>query len=273
MQNILELNLQLMSKLTLQILIISLIFMLVFLLISVLFIVILIFDKKIWLKNQDILRKEKLLLNATIVASEQERLKLANNLHDDLGMLIHTLKLKLELCKHEISNHGLRLNEIDQSIFLFYKINLSLRKLYSEILPPPLINLGLVQGCHFMAEEINETGICMVDIINNKWQEFPLQQNQHLFYIIKELINNSVKHSKSSQTTIEFQDEKKQAFIKIKSNARGLSNEEVNEILKTSDRFGLKGVFGRALISKSNIDFSNNENNQSVIRITIPKYE
>ena len=245
-------------------------FICIFVLLSVFFIFILLHDKKIREKNDLFLKQENRLISAIVKANETEREKIARDIHDELGMLIHTLRLKLDLSIEEISTPERAAIHMKDCTNIFEKITKSLRNISGTLHPSTLINFGLIAGCNYLADEINCNGIHAVEI-KSETDSLNLdpEHNQQLYFTIKELVSNIIKHSDASYTEIEFKSHNNDLEICLHSNAPGPSNEDIQRFLSQSSGHGLKSIFGRLSLINGKIDFTNDSNKHSNIKISL----
>jgi signal transduction histidine kinase len=248
-------------------------FILLFFLFFIFILFLLKYNKKLSIKTNKINEQEKKLLFATIDASEKERAQIAANLHDELGMMIHILKLKLEYGISEIDNKAEAVVHLSSCENEIKKISNKITNISNGILPPPLLHIGLFAGCNYLADEINSTGFHKVHILNEK-EIFNLNQykRQQAYFIIKEILNNIIKHSDANSTTIEFKETEELKEIIIRSNSKGPENSDIKKLLLETDRLGLKGMFGRLLLIDGKLDFRNDVNNQSIITLNINEF-
>jgi hypothetical protein len=89
---------------------------------------------------------QKQLLDATIEVAEEERKKIASNIHDDVGLTLNVLKLNFSKIKRNIDDKKLLNELIDSNIKIIEETSSVLRGISHELMPPTLSILGLEKG-------------------------------------------------------------------------------------------------------------------------------
>ena len=148
------------------------------------------------------IRKQKEIekLNAIITTQENERKRIAEDLHDEMGPMLSAIKLQINnfvLAKDELeknvketSNH---LDTVIQNI----------RRVVRNLSPSKLHSQGLIQSIEEFRVIIEKNNKIRFNLyhegINNKWHE---QAEAGIYRIVHELINNSLKHSNCNEINI-----------------------------------------------------------------------
>jgi signal transduction histidine kinase len=126
---------------------------------------------------------------------EQERRRIAVQLHDGLGQLVNIAKLKLAAVLTDIAGSSLqsRLAEIAE---LTDRMNHQIRSLEYELSPPVLRHLGLVPALGWLAENLQETYGLTVELVDDG-EDKPLDQSARsiVFRAVRELLVNVAKHA------------------------------------------------------------------------------
>ena len=245
--------------------------MLVFFLI----LIVVLYQKKM-LANKAVLidtenKHQKKLLDASLEIAEQERVKIATNLHDDIGITLNVLKLNLSRLKKNIENKDV----FEEIVAASYKnIDDSLdtvRTIYNDIIPPTLMNLGFVKGLKEVSRQINavgETGItfnCEEENI-----EFDKKIKIQLYRLIKEILNNTVKHAKPQAIEINIEKKGNDLVIIILHNGEGITTEQIEQLAEKSTGLGLKSILTRAQLINATLNFTIITNKQAQVLIKTP---
>jgi signal transduction histidine kinase len=143
---------------------------------------------------------ENRILDTIISTEEQEREKFARNLHDELGPLLSSIKMyvnslsaSIEKPKHDFITSQLKiiLKEVIQST----------KELSNDLSPHVLANYGLVAALEWYINQLKPY-ISISFETNLKEERFPSSMELSVYRIIKELINNTVKHAKAEHIQI-----------------------------------------------------------------------
>lgn len=177
------------------------------------------------------LTEERTLVASRIIsAQEQERQRISQDLHDDLGSTLSMLKFQLE------ESNKLFDNKLLNEISITNKAVEDLRQISYNLMPTMFLQRGLLIALEEFIN-INKIG-SKVDFIHlGTEKRLDLDTELNIFRIIKELLNNAIKHAKAS--TIELQMIYYEAFIYVSVEDNGSGFEEKHADMKGN---GLKNI-------------------------------
>jgi two-component system, NarL family, sensor kinase len=206
---------------------------------------------------QEIERKQqKMLLSASLELQEEERQRIAADLHDDAGPLLATIRLYLnENLVNQDKNTQL------QSIFNAKQIVddaiLLIRNISHSLLPPTLKNFGLESAISDYFQKINSSAVINA---SSRFQDYKIKKigdtKELLIYrIIHELVNNIIKHSGATfihlaQNTID-----KNFYLRIHHDGNGMTQERYDKLSANSKGLGLKNIKSRIELLNGKINF------------------
>jgi two-component system, NarL family, sensor kinase len=176
------------------------------------------------------LEKEKLLLatQSILKGQEEERSRLAKDLHDGLGGLLSGVKLQLGAMKGNLilsEEHGKifnrALSKLDESIS-------EMRRVAHNMMPEALMKLGLQQALQDYCDGLSES----LDFkINTEFYGLEKRMESSfeivVYRIVQELLNNSVKHSGASTILVQVMRQDKNLTITVEDNGNGFDIEPV----------------------------------------------
>ncbi|GAK97193.1 sensor histidine kinase [Nonlabens tegetincola] len=150
------------------------------------------------------LRKDQELasIDAMIAGQEQERKKIASDLHDDLGSSLTTVKMYIESVQSNVKEESAQtlltnaLNIIGET---YSKVRTISHTQNSRVLGES----GLVDTLEDLCDKINQAGQTNVEVVSNELST-PISNSKelNLFRIIQELLNNIIKHAKANNASI-----------------------------------------------------------------------
>lgn len=175
---------------------------------------------------------------------EEERKRIAQDLHDEMGQYLTTLRLEISaigmLCQGENAKVVQRTHIlkalIDHSIQVMRDIAASLR--------PAALDMGGVAALEWLAEEFTRrTSVtCQLDTTN-----LGLQLNDKymttVFRIVQESLTNITRHAQASEVNISLQSKGRDLTLLVSDNGRGFNPAEIKH-----QSFGLSGMRERALM-------------------------
>lgn len=161
-------------------------------LILLLVIIILYFRQRLFKDKvrMETLEREKTLevADAIIKGQDEERKRLAMDLHDGLGARLGALKLKVDTVLFNNPNYYDLTSAIDD-------IARNVRELSHRMLPSRLSEIGLIQSLKNLIRSVNASSSMKVEFETNVEHNLDDKIQVHLYYLIYELINNAIKHS------------------------------------------------------------------------------
>ncbi|ALM19956.1 hypothetical protein AAT17_01135 [Nonlabens sp. MIC269] len=150
------------------------------------------------------LRKDQELasIDAMIAGQEQERKKIASDLHDDLGSSLTTVKMYIESVQSNVKEESAQtlltnaLNIIGET---YSKVRTISHTQNSRVLGES----GLVDTLEDLCDKINQAGQTNVEVVSNELST-PISNSKelNLFRIIQELLNNIIKHAQANNASI-----------------------------------------------------------------------
>lgn len=187
-------------------------------------------------------------------AKEEERERIARDIHDELGSTLVAIKIETALLAAKLPNEPPGLREkahgIDEMIA---RAMSTASRVARELRPGILKEFGLPAAIECQAEDFSQrTGIvCRV-----KCDDDSIELNEKislaLFRVLQEALTNVAKHAHASLVVVRLRREKAAIALEIRDNGRGISEADMNK----PRSFGLRGI--RERISSLNGEFSIN---------------
>jgi two-component system, NarL family, sensor histidine kinase UhpB len=173
---------------------------------------------------------------------EQERTRIAREIHDDLGGNLTAIKMALAMLTTRLPGDAALTDKaayvdglVDRTIDAVHRISLDLR--------PPTLDLGIVAALEWQALEFEkQAGIACVFRSPNKDIELDPDHAAALFRIFQEALTNIAKHARATRVSVTLRRERRQLLLTIRDNGCGI---EPADRLKPQS-FGLRGMSERA---------------------------
>ncbi|MDN3722855.1 two-component regulator propeller domain-containing protein [Aequorivita sp. SDUM287046] len=207
-------------------------------------------------KNQAERKRNEAFTHNLIKAQEEERTRVARELHDSVGQ-------KLMLLTKKTKSTGNQEME-----FLATNTLQELRSISKGLHPATLERLGPTVAIRNMVDEVDSnTSIFFTHEIEDIDALLSKEASLHLYRIIQEVLNNMVKHAEAKAASITIEKKKNSIEAIISDNGIGF---EFSEKVKTSDSLGMKTILERAKILHSKIDIKSQINKGTTVTLTIP---
>jgi signal transduction histidine kinase len=200
---------------------------------------------------------QKELLNSVIITQEDERKRIAQDLHDDISSKLNIVSLNSQLLKADNLSQ-IEINEISNNIIDITKKALdNSRRIAHDLLPPVLEKFGLDAGIKELCLEISTTKSLKIDYENNINFDFSdNDKHLHVFRILQELINNSIRHGKAKNISILFYEENNLKFCKYIDDGLGFETENP----KNKKGLGMKNIASRIAFLNGNLEIKSGVN-------------
>jgi len=187
-------------------------------------------------------RLKSLVFQLTLV-EEQERRRIAAELHDDVGQTLAFSQMQLAAVIREQDDAQLReqLNQISDTLL---KTSRETRNLVFELSPPTMHEFGLSTAISEWFEErlktAHEIKLSLYDMLVG--DELDEEQYTILFRNIRELLTNVIKHSKASKVQVSLELIDDDVRITVKDNGVGFDPEQVATQAGADGGFGLFSI-------------------------------
>jgi signal transduction histidine kinase len=200
-----------------------------------------IIQKELEKKNLE-LEYQKELLQATIITQEVERKRIAQDLHDDISSKLNIVSLNSHLLSADNLTKD-EVNEITANIInLTTKALDNSRRIAHDLLPPVLDNFGLHAAIEELCVEFISSKSVSVDYQNQvEFVNLEKDKHLHIFRILQELMNNSLRHGKATNISILFEDNNGSSACRYNDNGCGFDMK--NE--KNRKGLGMKNIESR----------------------------
>jgi len=185
-------------------------------------------------------------IGAITSAQEEERTRLARELHDDTIQAVIALKQRVQLAQKSIKDQNGKqsLKELEalaeQTIENLRRLTRALRPIYLE-------DLGLVTALEMLAREMSQNSSLVIDF-QKIGQERRLSHDVELslYRIAQEALNNVIKHSKATRADLKITFETSVINVEVVDNGIGFAVPNSPTEFAPSGHFGLLGVHERA---------------------------
>jgi two-component system, NarL family, sensor kinase len=240
---------------------------------TIVLIVFVVFHQRRIIRYQKQLQKmeeeqQKILLNASIRWQEEERQRIAADLHDDAGPLLATARLYLNenLLKQDISTQLQSIYNAKQIIDDTIQL---IRNISHSLMPPTLKNFGLESAINDLFQKISGTGAINASCrFHDYRQRLVPEQELLIFRVVQELINNILKHSNSSFMHITQNVQESRFYLRLHHDGRGITQDDFEKMNKSSLGLGLKNIQSRMKVLQGSINFEKDVS-QTYYKITI----
>jgi signal transduction histidine kinase len=210
------------------------------------------FNKQIQKMEDD---RQQMLLRASIRFQEEERQRIAADLHDDAGPLLATARLYLnENLIHQ--EPAVQLQSIFSAKQIIDDTIQLIRNISHSLMPPTLKNFGLEAAVKDLLEKINGSGVINASVrFHDNRQRLNDEQELLIFRILQELVTNIIKHSSAGFIHLTQNAQGNLVYFRIHHDGKGILQQDFDKLEHNSVGLGLKNIQSRMRVLRGRISF------------------
>lgn len=185
-------------------------------------------------------------------AKEEERERIARDIHDELGSTLVAIKIETALLAARLPGEAAELREKSHAIEAMLDRAMStVGRVARELRPGILKEFGLPAAIECQVEDFSQrTGILCRVKCDEEGVELDEPTSLALFRILQETLTNVAKHAHASLVVVRLRRERGYTVLEIRDNGRGISEADMSK----PRSFGLRGI--RERVSSLNGEFS-----------------
>jgi two-component system, NarL family, sensor kinase len=230
-------------------------------------------QRKKWQYQQNMQKlreqQQNQLIEAAVRSEEQERHRIAETLHDEVGAILSSSKLHL-LARNtnQLDEKGKKLHEKGNELLddAIKKVRGISHNLHSSILKEFGLNEAII---HFVNKITQGTIIKATTTLDEQYTTQNPENDISIYRMVQELINNIIKHAQATELIISSEYINNQLQLTIFHNGNGLSQEQFEELRYKKEGLGLKNIQNRIILLHGNIHFETGAEGNN-IRIQVP---
>ncbi|HVU53647.1 MAG TPA: sensor histidine kinase [Puia sp.] len=206
----------------------------------------------------DELEKEKQLTatEAVLKGEEQERTRLAKDLHDGLGGMLSGIKHSLSNVKGNLIMTPDDAQTFERSIDMLDSSIKEMRRVAHNMMPEILVRYGLNMALKEFCNELNRSGVIYADYQSMGMDKATIDQTAAvtIYRIVQELANNAIKHAAASTVLIQVHllAQERSMAITVEDNGKGFDT----ALLKQSSGMGWNNIQKRVDFLKGRLDLN-----------------
>ena len=185
-------------------------------------------------------------IGAITAAQEEERLRLARELHDDTIQAVIALKQRVQIAQTSVKDQAsLRiLNELET---LAERTVADLRRMTRALRPIYLEDLGLVTALEMLAREISENNSLIVNFQKSGEEQRLMHEVELALYrIAQEALSNVVRHANANSAIVNIHFGKDEIKLEVRDDGVGFQMPKSPTDFAPAGHFGLLGIHERA---------------------------
>jgi signal transduction histidine kinase len=184
---------------------------------------------------------QKSMLQSIIQGQEEERKRLAKEIHDGLGPLVSTAKMNFESLETDLPDEFNHLKKrFEEGYAMLDDIANEARSLSHALMPRVLEDFGLISAIESLCDKINRANRINVLFLYSDHEVSLTKEMQLAFYrVLQELINNVLKYAKASKLDIQLIKREDSITLIVEDNGDGF---DLDTVLDQGEGIGIKNI-------------------------------
>lgn len=219
--------------------------------------------------QQSLNRQQNELFNVIVTTQDQERKRIAQDIHDSLGSVLSAAKLKLSSLKETAPLFSAeQLEKYQTTLSLLDEASAELRNISHNIMPASLSKLGIVAALQNLIGKISPHSGLKIHFTAHGF-EGRLEESTEIsiYRILLELINNIVKHAGAGKVTVQMIKYPSYVNLTVEDNGRGFDYEKA---LEQKKGIGLGNILSRVEYLNGTMNLDSSTGKGTTVIIDIP---
>lgn len=170
--------------------------------------------------------KQLAAAEAVLKGEEQERSRLAKDLHDGLGGMLSGIKFSFQTMKGNLILTPENAQLFERSLDMLDSSIMEMRRVAHNLMPENLIKFGLDAALKDFCNDIQQSGVLKINYISIGIDEAELEQSAALsiYRIIQELVNNILKHAEAKQALVQLTKNGNLILLDVEDDGKGFEH-------------------------------------------------
>ncbi len=199
---------------------------------------------------------------------EEERTRIAREIHDELGQQLTGLKMEISWLNKKIKPENIEVsNKLKDALFLIDDTVKNVRRIATQLRPSMLDDLGLVSAMEWQSDEFQKRFNIKSDIATNLGNaKINAEKSTAIFRIFQESLTNVLRHSKATAVNTLLTIEDDLLVMSITDNGIGFNEKEINK----KKSLGILGMKERTIMLGGSYQISSKENEGVMVLVKLP---
>jgi two-component system, NarL family, sensor kinase len=211
--------------------------------------------------------KQLAATEAVLKGEEQERTRLAKDLHDGLGGMLSGIKYSLHTMKGNLVMTSENAQAFERSIDMLDSSISEMRRVAHNMMPEALLKFGLDTALKDFCNDINQSGALSVTYQSIGMEGLEIEQTKSVtvYRIVQELLNNTIKHAAAKNALVQLT-HNGELSITVEDDGKGFEP----AILKGSKGIGWSNIQNRVEFLKGKWDVDSKQGEGTSVHVVIP---
>lgn len=235
-------------------------------------------EKQLWLLTEEKMRRqetEQHIRSFSIISGqEKERERVAAEIHDGIGQMLTSLRMKIEQVDDRMEHKDPEIQKVNE---LLGGIIFETKRICANLLPSVLEDFGLRSAIRELIKMCRETAGSVTFHLeeNIKTDSFPGEIEIGVFRILQEALNNAIKHAGASIIEVHVDSDTEFLNMIIQDNGKGFyfDNQYIYSREKFPKAHGLRGMKERSDLLNGTINISSEPGRGTAVQLELPLHK
>lgn len=205
-------------------------------------------------------------------SQEEERKRIARELHDDTVQSLIAIGQRIELIKETLDDPADARSRLSEVRTMVTGAIASVRQFSRDLRPLTLEDLGLLPAMQFLVNQLAQSeGIDVEFEVQGEAEGLPPDMEVAIYRIVQETLNNIRKHADASEARVSLRFTKKQIILNIQDNGRGFEVPEAITDFASKGSFGVMGLHERAQLFGGKVVVQSRLQEGTTIHMVMPR--
>jgi signal transduction histidine kinase len=207
------------------------------------------------------------LADSLITAQEEERTRIARELHDDVGQRVASLSIALSAVKRRVREDEALRQDVAQLQEQAVELSSDLRQLSHDLHPAALEHLGLLEALRSRCDDLEEsTGVRVRLEVPDDWVDMPHAVTLCFYRVVQEALRNVAQHAAAHSVTVRLGRQNGRAFLSVADDGRGLANPTTGR----HPGLGLRSLNERVRMLGGTLDVQSTPGAGTTLAVSVP---
>ena len=203
---------------------------------------------------------------------EEERKRIARELHDDTVQSLIAMGQRIELVKEMLDNSDEARTRLGEVRAMVTGAIASVRQFSRDLRPLTLEDLGLTAAMQYLVNQLAQSEGIEVNLeVEGKIEDLPTDVEVAIYRILQEALNNIKKHAHASWVNVVAQFTPQQIELTVRDNGRGFEVPETLTDFASNGSFGMMGLQERARLFGGNVFVQSAPKQGTIVQLVIPR--
>ena len=208
---------------------------------------------------------QRQLLSSSVDAQEKERVRIGQDLHDEIGSSLSAIKMLANQLSVSDEESGQLILGIKDG--LSHTIN-DVRNIANNLFPSVLSKFGLTDALKYLVDVLSVGSAVVISFAGDNIPALNFEYELAIYRILQELINNALKHANATNLIIRLNQSGNKILLLVKDDGSGFDTVVATDLKQAG--IGIKSIQTRLEVLQAQMKITSEKNKGTLVEISIP---